>query len=40
MITQRQLVTSMMEGMAICFPVAFVVLMVATNNIIVSSLPQ
>ena len=37
MITQRQLVTSMMEGMAICFPVAFVVLMVATNNIIVSS---
>merc|ERR1712054_498041 len=26
-----------MEGMAICFPVAFVVLMVATNNIIVSS---
>ena len=37
MVTQRQLVTSMMEGMAICFPVAFVVLMVATNNIIISS---
>lgn len=37
MVTQRQLVTSMMEGMAICFPVAFVVLIVATNNIIIST---
>merc|ERR1711871_333571 len=36
MITQRQLVTSMMTGMAICFPIALGVLLIATGNILVS----
>ena len=36
MVTQRQLVTSMMTGMAICFPIALGVLLVATGNVLVS----
>jgi hypothetical protein len=36
MITQRQLVTSMMTGMAICFPIALGVLLIATGNVLVS----
>jgi predicted RND superfamily exporter protein len=37
MVTEEGLVTSLFQGFAICFPVAFLVLLLATKNVIVSA---